>query len=229
VPGHPGFPQIDGLALFPVIVELNGKRMVMIPVILGSGDITSARERRFTERPGIAEAMRLGIPKFETRQIGPVPWEAMPPGDSCSRWLRAERKPADQPPHSPWLTSSEAAQYLRYKSTQGVRDAVARGELKASRRGRTLLFHLDDLDAYLRSRSISPKYCGPTEAATQREGPMVRPTTRKPEVPHEGTSGEDPYNLRAALTDDQAERDPEPRHRAGRQRPSQPTPKEKQQ
>ena len=52
---------------------------------------------------------------------------------------------------SPWLTTAEAAEYLRYRSAQGVRDAVARGHLKAHQRGRTYLFHRDDLDAFLTS------------------------------------------------------------------------------
>ena len=191
----------------------------MVPAVQDGREITSTQAGYLSRGPGLTRASYLaGL------QIGNLPtWSALARepthGSSVSGGLKGGIREVGPPPVSPWLTSAEAAHYLRYRSTQGLRDAVNRGELRASKRGRTLLFHLDDLDAYLRSQSISPKYFGPTEAATQREKPMVRPTTRKPEVPHEGTSGEDPYDLRAALTDDQAERDSKSRCRPVRQHP----------
>ena len=48
-----------------------------------------------------------------------------------------------------YLTTREAAVYLRYKGTSGVRELVRRGALKpAGRRGKTYLFLVDDLDIF---------------------------------------------------------------------------------
>ena len=59
---------------------------------------------------------------------------------------------------------------------------------------------------------------GSLEAVVARPRPSPAPS-----------SDHDPYNLRAALTVSQAERDPESHHSASRRQPGQPTPKEKQQ
>ena len=56
---------------------------------------------------------------------------------------------------SPWMTTVEAAEYLRYESTQGVRDAIARGDLQASRRGSRWFVHRDHADAFMRGAPAS--------------------------------------------------------------------------
>lgn len=61
---------------------------------------------------------------------------------------------------SPFLTTAEAARYLRYRSRSGVLMAMRRGELKpAGKRGRALLFRRSDLDAMvgLRARACAPQ------------------------------------------------------------------------
>ena len=59
-------------------------------------------------------------------------------------------------PTTPWLSTEEAAAYLNYASCQGVRDAVARGDLRAYRRGRRIFVHVDDADAFMRRKSAGP-------------------------------------------------------------------------
>jgi hypothetical protein len=59
-----------------------------------------------------------------------------------------------QPPAAPlpsrYLTTTEAAAYLRYRGASGIRMAVRRGWLRpAARRGRVLLFRLQDLEHLL--------------------------------------------------------------------------------
>ncbi len=55
---------------------------------------------------------------------------------------------------SPYLTTAEAADYLRYRSTSGVRSAVQRGELKPCGVGpkNTLLFTRQELDRFVSAR-----------------------------------------------------------------------------
>ena len=133
-----------------------------------------------------------------------------------------------RPPHpTPWLTTAEAAEYLRYRSTQGVRDAVRRGQLRAYRRGRTYLFLQEDLDAYLRSQNISPKYCGTPEPLRRSEQSGTPSARCAPKASLERPTGEDPYGLRAALKDDQAEQGSGSHHSADRHQSGQPTPMEK--
>ena len=55
--------------------------------------------------------------------------------------------------HGKWLTTDEVAGILRLSSRQGVRDTILRGELPATKRGRTRLIHEDDLDGHLRQRT----------------------------------------------------------------------------
>src|SRR5437868_10715644 len=51
---------------------------------------------------------------------------------------------------SPYLTTSEAAEYLRFKSPSAVRTLKMRGHLRpAGRRGGTDLYRRDDLDRYI--------------------------------------------------------------------------------
>ncbi len=56
-------------------------------------------------------------------------------------------------PPRPWLDEDEAADYLR-KSRRWVRRAVAERTLPFHRSGRTIVFHVEDLDAYLRGNRV---------------------------------------------------------------------------
>ncbi len=56
-------------------------------------------------------------------------------------------------PLRPWLDQDEAADYLR-KSRRWVRRAIAERALPFSRSGRTVVFHVEDLDAYLRGSRV---------------------------------------------------------------------------
>jgi excisionase family DNA binding protein len=53
-------------------------------------------------------------------------------------------------PASPYLTSAEAAEYLRCSSKQRIYDLVHRGALVPRRDGARLLLHRDQLDEYLK-------------------------------------------------------------------------------
>lgn len=57
-------------------------------------------------------------------------------------------------PDAPWRTKAEAARHVRV-SERHLQRLVARGDLVAYRRGRLLRFHVDDLDAYMRSGSTA--------------------------------------------------------------------------
>lgn len=63
-----------------------------------------------------------------------------------------EAAPTVAPP-SPWLTPDEAAAYLR-KSPRWMRRAVDERLLPFSRVGRSPVFHVEDLNEYLRSRRV---------------------------------------------------------------------------
>jgi excisionase family DNA binding protein len=52
------------------------------------------------------------------------------------------------PQHDPWLTTLEAASYLRL-SPEALRARVRRGTIPAHRDGHRLLFHRDELDQHL--------------------------------------------------------------------------------
>jgi excisionase family DNA binding protein len=54
-------------------------------------------------------------------------------------------------PTSPYLNVDEAAAYLRC-SRQAIYDRVSQRALEPARDGRRLLFHRDQLDAYLQGR-----------------------------------------------------------------------------
>jgi excisionase family DNA binding protein len=62
--------------------------------------------------------------------------------------LLAERQPAQNGTASPWLSTSDAATYLRC-SPDRIHDLVARRALTPRRDGRRLLFRRADLDGYL--------------------------------------------------------------------------------
>ena len=55
---------------------------------------------------------------------------------------------------SPFLTTAEAAAYLRFKTTSGVRMAVRRGELRPAGRGPrgVFLFTIPELDRFVAAR-----------------------------------------------------------------------------
>lgn len=56
-------------------------------------------------------------------------------------------------PPRPCLTEAETAAYLR-KSPRWVRRAKDAGVLPFTRSGRTVLYYVEDLDAYLRSNRV---------------------------------------------------------------------------
>lgn len=59
---------------------------------------------------------------------------------------------ASEPPRiqSPYLNAREAAEYLRFASPRALYKAIEHGlDVPVVRRGRTLLFHRDQLDRWL--------------------------------------------------------------------------------
>src|SRR5947208_451809 len=54
-------------------------------------------------------------------------------------------------PSTPWLNVAQAAEYMAAKP-QRIYDLVHAGLIEPGRDGRRLVFHRDDLDAYLRGR-----------------------------------------------------------------------------
>lgn len=66
--------------------------------------------------------------------------------------LLAARLAPEPATSSPYLTADEAATYLRC-SRQAIYDRVHSGALEPRRDGTRLLFHRDDLDAYLTGRN----------------------------------------------------------------------------
>jgi excisionase family DNA binding protein len=71
--------------------------------------------------------------------------------------LRQPRPLASEPKRvidSPYLTTTEAAAYLRFRSARALYKAIAGGlDVPVVRRGRTLLFHRDQLDRWLAGES----------------------------------------------------------------------------
>jgi hypothetical protein len=68
---------------------------------------------------------------------------------------------------SPYLTTAEAAAYLRYRSASAIRNLVAAGRLHpAGRRGRTWLFLVSELDASVASHGASVAPAGDDHAET---------------------------------------------------------------
>ena len=57
-------------------------------------------------------------------------------------------------PHAPLLTTVDAAAYLRFRSTSGIRTAVSRGELKPCGAGPKCchMFTVAELDRFVASR-----------------------------------------------------------------------------
>ena len=68
---------------------------------------------------------------------------------------------------SPYLTTTEAAAYLRYRSASAIRNLVVAGRLRpAGRRGRTWLFLVSELDASVASHGASVAPAGDDHAET---------------------------------------------------------------
>ncbi len=59
------------------------------------------------------------------------------------------------PVHPPLLTTRDAAQYLRFRSTSGIRTAVMRGELRPCGAGPKAchMFTVDELDRFVAARA----------------------------------------------------------------------------
>ena len=64
----------------------------------------------------------------------------------------AEHLAEQEPPSAAWMTSDEAAAYLRCDAKR-VSELQREGKLRCGRDGRKLLFRRADLDAYLERRS----------------------------------------------------------------------------
>ncbi len=58
-------------------------------------------------------------------------------------------------PETRWLTRVEAAQYLRL-SERYVALETSRGSIPASKVGRRVLYDVEDLNAYMRSKRMQP-------------------------------------------------------------------------
>lgn len=65
--------------------------------------------------------------------------------------MREPKPLASEPPRhpSPYLRASEAADYLRFKSVEALYKGIKNEGIPVRRRGRTLLFHRDELDRWL--------------------------------------------------------------------------------
>ena len=126
---------------------------------------------------------------------------------------------------SPWYTSRQAADYLRLKTTQGVRDAVRRGALRAHRRGHTYMFLQEDLDTYVCGRTERPGDRSSPHRPEKKPTPLAVNRPLRP-IPAPAVNN-DPYSLRSALDDDRTEWDPESHHRTGQRQPGQQTQQEK--
>ncbi|AGT12162.1 excise [Mycobacterium phage Jabbawokkie] len=57
---------------------------------------------------------------------------------------------------SPWRTPPEAAEYVRLKTPDLLREAVRNGELKAYGAGRHMRFKTTDLDEWMESHPFEP-------------------------------------------------------------------------
>lgn len=69
-----------------------------------------------------------------------------------------------------WMSADEAAQYLRVASTRALYEMIHRTEIPAFRVGnRMLLFSKTDLDAYIRSRQVTPR--GPRASHKKKAKP----------------------------------------------------------
>jgi excisionase family DNA binding protein len=68
--------------------------------------------------------------------------------DAIAERVAERLQPAPSGSSSPWLDSAGASDYLAAKPGR-IHDLVALGKLTPRRDGRRLLFHRDDLDAYL--------------------------------------------------------------------------------
>src|SRR5690348_4322810 len=62
----------------------------------------------------------------------------------------AEHEPANRSATSPWLTASEAAEYLRCPLSR-IRKLTMTRDLPCEHDGRRVLYNRDDLDAYIRA------------------------------------------------------------------------------
>lgn len=62
--------------------------------------------------------------------------------------------PQDAPSASPWLSATEAAEYLRCALSR-VRKLTSTGDLPCERDGRRVLYHRDQLDEYIRAGGAS--------------------------------------------------------------------------
>jgi hypothetical protein len=78
---------------------------------------------------------------------------------------------------SPYLTTAEAAKYLRFGSASSIRMLVFRGELLPSGAGSkgTLLFRIEELDRFVQQRLRGRGYSPETEDALAGDVQVYRP------------------------------------------------------
>src|SRR5690348_14867726 len=83
---------------------------------------------------------------------------------------------------SPYLTTAEAAKYLRFNSTSAIRSLVSRGELSPSGAGPkgTLLFRVEELDRFVQARIRRRGYRPEMESEHGVDVPVYRPVKIAP-------------------------------------------------
>ena len=83
------------------------------------------------------------------------------------------------PTESPYLTTREAAEYLRYKASSAIRVLKMRGLLvPAGRRGATDLYRREDLDAFVTGSVSGVRMYRPPEPERQAPARSVDPKDR---------------------------------------------------
>ena len=128
---------------------------VVDEILCGFEEVTVRAIDRYDDDPeGTMEAVRA----FHYAHRPPE----TPISPTAPPWLLGTESPAlsairppDRTPSTEWVTTSEAAEQLRFKTSQGVRDAIKRGELRAVRRGRRILIHADDIEEFIRGKPVT--------------------------------------------------------------------------
>ena len=92
---------------------------------------------------------------------------------------------------SPYLTTREAAEYLRYQSTAGIRQAVRRGQLVPIGRGprNTHLFTRTALDGWVRARQGEVRLATPNQVVASGRTENL---AYAPHHPHPALYGDGP-------------------------------------
>ncbi len=104
---------------------------------------------------------------------------------------------------SPYLTTREAAQYLGYRSTSAIREAVRRGQLEPAGWRGTHLFTREILDDYVRSRRNARNSNRARQPAAPQIAADVRTTNARPR-PARQPVGREGWGLRDLLAEHEA-------------------------